>query len=94
MRFKLPKDEQISPNHSRKISEVLPEFAEEIAPRNSEPEVFHTAATLAMGLWNLALVPRDKQAEDLVRLFDGMKAGNNTLLQFRVQELLELRKTR
>jgi hypothetical protein len=93
MKFKLPKGERISPNHTRKISDVLLEFVLEIAPRDSGPKVFDTAVMLAIGLWNLALFPEAEQATGLVRLFDGMKGGKGPMLQLRVQEL-ELQKAR
>ena len=56
-KLRLPKKERVSPNYSRKISDVLLEFASEIAPGDAKPDVFATAVNLAVLLWNSPLLP-------------------------------------
>lgn len=94
MKFKLPKGERLSPNHSRKLSEVLFEFTQAIVPLDSEPAVLEVAVSLAVLLWNVPLAPEDAQAETLGQLGHWLAQTNGLHLQFEIERLLDLRKTR
>lgn len=95
MKFRLPKHQRVSPNYARKISEVLLEFAEEIAPRDSAPHVFAHAVDLAIILWNLALLPEDQQKDAMVEIRQRLQtARQRPVIDIELQKLLELRKTR
>jgi hypothetical protein len=52
MKFKLPGKESVSPNYALKLSELVLEFAQEIASRDSPPSMFTNAVGLAILLWN------------------------------------------
>ena len=90
----LPGKIGISPNYSRKISGVLMEFAQEIAPADSRPDVFGTAVVLAVLLWNIPLLPEAARAENMDRLRQWLAESGRLDLQLELARLLELRNTR
>jgi len=94
MKFKLPGKERVSPNYARKISELVLEFAEEIAPRDSGPGIFADAVALAVLLWNTPLLPEDVQAEGMDRIREWLAGKGQLALQTEIARLLELRQTR
>jgi hypothetical protein len=94
MKFKLPKNERLSPNHDRKISAVLFEFAEEIAPADSPPDVLEHAVAIAAALWNFALLPEANQKEGMVKLRQTLGTAGQPLLDVELTSLLDLRKAR
>jgi hypothetical protein len=94
MKFKLPGKEGLSPNYSRKLSGIILELAEEIAPGDSEPGVFASAVGLAVVLWNTPLLPEADQAEGMNRLRQWLAEHGKLDLQLEVARLLELRQTR
>jgi hypothetical protein len=94
MEFRLPKKERISPHYSRKISEVLFEFAAEIAPTDSPPPVFAEAVDVAVILWNLGLLPEGEQRQGMLRLRRELMHGGSPPLQLELERLLEIRQTR
>ena len=94
MKFKLPDKERISPNYSRKISDLLMEFAQEIAPADSAPNIFANAAGLSMLLWNTPLLPEDAQAENMDHIRAWLAEKGRLDLQTEIERLLELRRTR
>ena len=94
MKFKLPGKERVSPNYTRKISELVLEFAEEIAPCDSGPGIFADAVALAVLLWNTPLLPEDVQAEGMDRIRDWLAGKGQLALQTEIARLAELRQTR
>ena len=94
MKFKLPGKERVSPNYARKISELVLEFAEEIAPRDSGPGIFADAVALAVLLWNTPLLPEDLQAEGMDRIREWLAGKGQLALQTEIARLAELRQTR
>lgn len=94
MKFKLPAKERLSPNYSRKISDILFEFVQEIAPADSPPEVLEGAVTLAVLLWNVPLLPEADQSESLDRIRELLARQGRLELQTEITRLLELRKSR
>lgn len=93
-RFQLPKRERISPNYSRKISDVLCEFVEEIVPADSEPHILEQGVALAVLLWNHHLLPERAQAEGMSQIQKWLATAGRLDLQTEISRLLELRKTR
>ena len=94
MKFKLPKKERMSPNHSRKISDVLMEFALHIVPMDTPPEIFTNSFRMAVLLWNTPLLPEVAQAENMDRIRVWLAEKQRLDLQFEIARLLELRKTK
>lgn len=94
MKFILLEKERISPNYTRKISDVLMEFTQEIAPADSAPHIFGNAVGLAVLLWNTPLLPEAAQAENLDRIRAFLAAKQRLDLQTEIARLLELRQSR
>ena len=93
-RFKLPGKERIRPNYSRKISDILMEFAQEIAPAESAPDIFANAVGLAVLLWNTPLLPEIVQTENMNRIRGWLAEKGRLDLQIEIARLLELRQSR
>ncbi len=94
MKSRLPKSECVSPNHTRKISEVLLEFADEIVPPDGETLPIETAVTLAVTLWNLPLLPDVAQKEAMLLLRRSLTHSQVPMVEVEVFRLLDLRRTR
>lgn len=93
-KLKLPKKERVSPNYSRKISDVLLEFAHEIAPVDAEPDILANAVNLAVLLWNSPLLPEPAQTENMNQIRQWLAEKGRLDLQVEITRLLELRQTR
>ena len=101
MKDKLTGKHTISPNHSRKLSEVLLEFAEEIAPVDElapladQQKVVANAVALAIMLWNTPFLPQALQAESVDRINQWLATSGRTDAKSKaeVERLLELRRT-
>lgn len=94
MKFTLPGKERLSPNYSRKISDILMEFAQEIAPAESPPHIFGNAVGLAVLLWNTPLLPEAARAENMDRIRAWLVEKQRLDLQTEITRLLELRQIR
>ncbi len=92
--FKLPGKERISPNYSRKISDILLEFAQEIAPFDCANETFPAIVDFAVLLWNIPLMPEDLRAQAMDRLREMLATKGQLDLQPEIERLLDLRQTR
>jgi hypothetical protein len=90
-KLKLPAKERVSPNHARKVSDILMEFAREIAPADSTPDIFGNAVDLAVLLWNTPLLPAAAQAENMNRLCAWLAKTKRLDLQTEIARLLEFR---
>ena len=93
-KFKLPGQAVISPNYSRKISDILLEFTQEIVSAESPPDIFGIAVELAVLLWNTPLLPEIAQAEQMDRIRAWLAEMKRLDLQTEIMRLLELRRTR
>ena len=94
MKFKLPGKQRISPNYSRRISDLLLEFAQEIVPVESPPETFAGAVDLAVLLWNTPLLPEAVRAEGMDRIRTWLAEQSRLNLQTEIARLLDLRQAR
>jgi len=94
MKFKLPGKEGVSTNYACKLSELVIEFAQEIASRDSPPNIFTNAVGLAVLLWNLPLVPEDAQVEGMDHIRQWLAKKGRLDLQTEIARLLELRQAR
>jgi hypothetical protein len=94
MKQKLASPETISPNYSRKISEVLLEFAAELAPLDSAPKELAIAVNLAILLWNTPLLEAAVQSENLARIRQWLLEQGRMDLQTELARCLEVRQTR
>ncbi|GDY20189.1 hypothetical protein LBMAG56_15340 [Verrucomicrobiota bacterium] len=94
MKFISPGKESISPNHSRKISECLMEFALEIAPADSARDTFANAVGMAAMLWNVPVLPEAEQARSMDVIRSWLAQIGRLDLQLEIGRLLELRRKR
>lgn len=94
MKLKLPGKERVSQNYSHKISELVLEFAQEIASRDSAPDIIASAVGLAVLLWNTPLLPEVAQTENMNRIRQWLAEKGRLDLQTEIARLLELRQTR
>lgn len=94
MKFKSSSNENIGPNHARKISANLMEFAQEIAPANGPPDTFADAVGLARILWNAPLQPEAEQAKSMAEIRTWLAQIGRLDSQFEIMRLLELRRKR
>lgn len=94
MKFKLPAKERLSPNYSRKISDILFEFVQEIASVDSPPEILEGAVTLAVLLWNTPLLPSVAQKENMDRIRQMLAQKGRLDLQTEIHRLLAWRQSR
>lgn len=94
MKSKLPEGERLSPNHSRKLSEVLFEFTGAIVPLDSPPDLLELAVGFAVLLWNVALLPEPAQTKTLDQLRQVLARTDRSHWQLEIERLLELRRTR
>ena len=94
MKLRLPKSERLSPNHTRKISDVLFEFSGEIAPHDSPPHILENAVSLAVMLWNVPLLPAEQQKDAMVEIRRSLGTMSKPLLDAEVFRLLDLRRSR
>jgi hypothetical protein len=92
--FKLPRKERISPTYSRKISDVLLEFAREVAPLDSAAETLPVVVDFAVLLWNMPLMPEELRTEAMDRLRELLATKRRLDLQPEIARLLDLRQTR
>ena len=88
-KFKLPVKERISPNYSRKISDILMEFAQEIAPAESAADIFSDG--LAVRLWNAPLLPAQEQTKSIDCIRAWLVERGRLDWQAEIERLLELR---
>jgi hypothetical protein len=93
-KLKLPDKERISPNYSRKISDIVLEFAHEIAPADCAPDIFAKAVGLAVLLWNTPFLPEAVRTEHMDRIRAWLAERGRLDLQSEIARLLELRQTR
>jgi hypothetical protein len=93
-KLKLPGKERVSPNHSRKISDALMEFAQEIAPVENAPDIFGNVVGLAVLLWNTPLLPAPAQSENMDRIHAWLAERGRLDLQTEIARRLELRQAR
>jgi hypothetical protein len=93
-KLKLPGKERVSPNYSRKLSDIMLEFAQEIAPAHSAPDIFGNAVGVAVLLWNTPLLPESVQTENMDRILAWLAEKGRLDLQTEIAGLLELRRTR
>jgi hypothetical protein len=91
--FKLPNKERLSPNYARKISDMLLEFGQEIAPPDSADETFSAGVDFAVLLWNMPLMPDDLRAQAMDRLRELLALTGQLELQTEIARLLDLRQT-
>lgn len=78
----------------RKLSEVLMEFVGEIVPEDATEEEFGQSVELAVVLWNVALLPDDRQGEVLWRMRERANRGDDPFFAGRLHELVDLRRRR
>jgi hypothetical protein len=93
MKRKLSGKRQISPNHTRKLSEVLLDFAEQIIPLNDDPKVVSNVVSMAIVLWNTPLMPPALQAESMDRFNRMLAAAGLPDAAAAAARWLELRQT-
>lgn len=93
-KLRLPKGERLSPNHTRKLSDALLEFAREIAPLEAGPEIFGASVDLAIALWNVPLLNEADQGPVLFALQQQLAARGGHYAGVALADLLELRKSR
>jgi hypothetical protein len=93
-KLKLPGKERVSPNYSRKISDLLLEFVQEIAPAESAPDIFGNAVGLAVWLWNTPLLSEALQAENMDCIRAWLAEKKRLDLQTEIARLLEVRQMR
>ena len=70
------------------------EFVGEIVPEDASEEEFGQSVELAVVLWNLALLPDDRQGEALWRMRERASRGDDPFFAGRLHELVDLRRRR
>ncbi len=93
-KFKLPAKECISPRYPRKVSDLVLELAQEMAPVDSDPDTFRSAVSLAVLLWNTPLLPEAAQIANLDRICEWLAERGRLDLQSEISGLVELRQRR
>ncbi len=58
----------VSPSNATKMSEVIMEFAEPYLERATTMEDQKKALTMAIAMWNLSMLPKEKRAEEIEKL--------------------------
>jgi hypothetical protein len=94
MQFKLPKKERLSPNHTRKLSDAVLEFAQMMAPVDGDPAVFRMAVELAVTIWNVGALPGDQHLEGLLKVRTQLNTMSNPVMDAQLHEWFDVRRTK
>jgi hypothetical protein len=85
--------EHVSPNHTRKISEVLTDFVHENLPASFINEDMEGAIELAAVVWNIGLLDKESQGAALMAITQKM-GRNDPVFNSELNRMLQARLTK